>query len=204
MGTADSKPMYIKPGDIKAQAVFMDDQPLEQQFDGGQQQSDSEFDGGQQQSDSEFDGGQQQQSDSEFDGGQQQQSDSEFDGGQQQQSDSGQQQQSDSGPTPYPTTPGIKYTGLETSLSSALRTGMSQQYGTNAGSIQRQLGKTPGSMQGGAKVPLPEPVITTNMENISFLGVQSRFNTPLHVFDYKTNFKKINTSARDETYVGSG
>lgn len=171
MGTADSKPVYIKPGDIKAQAVFMDGQPPEQQSDSGQKQSDSESDSGQKQSGSEFEGGKQQS-----------------DSGQQQQSDSGQQQQT--APTPYPTTPGIKYTGFEKSLSSALRTGMSQQYGTNAGSIQRQLGKTPGSMHGGTIVRLPEPVITTNMDSISFLGVQTRFTAPLYDVDYNTVTKR--------------
>jgi len=67
-----------------------------------------------------------------------------------------------------------------TALEEALTRGLNQSYGTNAGSMQRHYGKTPGSVYNDQQVPFPV-VTSTNMENIGFLGT-TRFNTPLHEF----------------------
>jgi hypothetical protein len=166
MGTTDSKPVYIKPGDIKAQAVFMDGQPPDEiQSDSIPLtkipvRSDSE-------SLSDTQSGTVSDTQS---GGEVSPSPSESGG---------------SAPTPYPTKPATGI--LASELTSALNIGMSTQYGTNAGSIQRKLGKTPGSMYGGSKVPIPVPNITTNMEGVSYFpaAYNTRFNSGIQPFEYK-------------------
>ena len=109
-------------------------------------------------------------------------------------------------PAPYPTTPMIQHSEFEMSLGSSLKTGMSQQYGTNAGSIQRQFGKTPGSIYNDSKVSFPEKVSSFD-NTISFMEtpIYNRFTSPLQEFDYKTRpVASKSNSVYDDTYVGSG
>jgi hypothetical protein len=101
-----------------------------------------------------------------------------------------------SSPTPYPTSSKIQHSEFEM----ALGTGLSNQYGTNAGSIQKHYGKTPGSVYGDSKVPI-RPMKKTDNTSVDFMDLPSynRFTSPLH--EYHNAPKKVFV---EDTYVGSG
>ena len=174
MGATDSKPVYIRPGDIHG-PIVNETSGAKYLVSGAQ---DSGSGSGVQDSGSGF-------------------------GMQDSGSGSGSGAQE---PAPYPTTPMIQHSEFEMSLGSSLKTGMSQQYGTNAGSIQRQFGKTPGSIYNDSKVSFPEKVSSFD-NTISFMEtpIYNRFTSPLQEFDYKTRpVASKSNSVYDDTYVGSG
>ena len=100
-----------------------------------------------------------------------------------------------SSPTPYPTTPSTQYSDFNKDFSKALSKGISMVglYGTNAGSIQGQLGKTSGSLYDDAQVPIPTGMTTSG---ISYMGINDIFDPPLYPYKKPSKY--------DDTYVGSG
>ena len=172
MGATDSKPVYIRPGDIHG--------PIVNETSGAKYLVSGAQDSGSGAQDSGSGFGMQDSGSGSGSGAQE--------------------------PAPYPTTPMIQHSEFEMSLGSSLKTGMSQQYGTNAGSIQRQFGKTPGSIYNDSKVSFPEKVSSFD-NTISFMEtpIYNRFTSPLQEFDYKTRpVASKSNSVYDDTYVGSG